>query len=106
VNGRPAKRCDQAPLPTARFNMARYCVGARGPRRPEQVGLIVLHDADEPLRHAEHWTYAQLRAAVGSVAAGLRDLGLRRGDRVLSVGLLRRAGCRSGGGTDLGDADR
>ncbi len=66
-----------------RFNMARYCVGAQGPRRPGQIGLIVVHDAHDPLGHAEYWTYAQLRSAVGSVAAGLGELGLRRGDRVM-----------------------
>lgn len=67
----------------ARFNMAAYCVGPDGPRRPDRDGLIVIHSRRNPLATAQRWTFAALDRAVRSVAAGLLGMGLRPGDRVL-----------------------
>ena len=70
------------PVPE-RFNMAGYCVGAGGPRRPDRWGLIVIHSHADPLADAQRWTFADLDTAVRSVAAGLLGMGLRPGERVL-----------------------
>lgn len=43
----------------------------------ERIALITQED--------ERWTYAQLHGAVQKAAAGLRDLGIRRGERVLLI---------------------
>jgi acyl-coenzyme A synthetase/AMP-(fatty) acid ligase len=70
-------------LPPARFNMARYCLDAAAKTTPNQVALIVVADADAPVEQAERWTYAQLDEAVRRVAAGLRQLGLEPGARLM-----------------------
>ncbi|MGB8382486.1 MAG: class I adenylate-forming enzyme family protein [Dermatophilaceae bacterium] len=66
-----------------RFNMARYCVGPGLARRPDHVGLVVVHDPLDPLRGAERWTYAELHEAVTACAAGLLAHGIRPGERLV-----------------------
>lgn len=70
-------------LPPARFNMARYCLGAAAKATPEKTALIVVTDADAPIEAAERWTYGALDDAVRRVAAGLLAEGLRPGDRLM-----------------------
>lgn len=69
--------------PPERFDMARYCVGDPARRHPGTTALLVVHDAEAPTEAAERWTFAQLDDAVRAVAAGLRELGLAPGERVL-----------------------
>ena len=69
--------------PPARFNMARYCLEAAARATPDKVALIVVSDAHAPKAEAEHWTYRQLDDAVRRTAAGLRQLGLQPGARLM-----------------------
>ncbi len=73
----------RGPLPPARFDMARYCLGSGHLRPPDRVGLVVVHDADEPPSADERWTFGELEGAVLRIAAGLLAAGLQPGDRVL-----------------------
>jgi acyl-coenzyme A synthetase/AMP-(fatty) acid ligase len=68
--------------PPARFNMARYCLGAGPPRDPGKTGLILVADVDAP-ETAERWTFAELDDAARRVAAGLLAAGLRPGERLV-----------------------
>ena len=61
--------------PPARFNIARYCLGAGGPRDPAKTALVLVDDADAP-DQAERWSFAELDVAVRRVAAGLLAEGL------------------------------
>ncbi len=70
-------------LPPARFNMARYCLDTAARTTPDKVALIVVSDVHAPAITAERWTYAQLADAVRRVAAGLRQLGLEPGARIM-----------------------
>ncbi len=70
-------------LPPTRFNMARYCLDTAARTAPDKVALIVVSDVHAPAITAEHWTYAQLADAVRRVAAGLRQLGLEPGARIM-----------------------
>ncbi|MEO1601313.1 MAG: class I adenylate-forming enzyme family protein [Pseudomonadota bacterium] len=72
---------DEGPPPPcpARFNMAGYVLGA-AVRTPEKDALLVLGPDGALL---ERWSYQALADAVLGTAAGLRERGLRRGDRVL-----------------------
>jgi acyl-coenzyme A synthetase/AMP-(fatty) acid ligase len=63
------------------FNMAAYCLAPGGPRDPGKTGLILAADAEA--RDAERFTFAELDAAVRSVAAGLGAAGLRPGERLV-----------------------
>ncbi|MBL8259998.1 MAG: AMP-binding protein [Candidatus Competibacteraceae bacterium] len=69
--------------PPPRFNMARYCLAGAAGSAPDKVALIVVSDAQAPVERAERWTYGQLDDAVRRVAAGLRDLGLEPGARLM-----------------------
>ncbi len=69
--------------PPARFNMARYCLETAARATPDKAALIVVSDAHAPAAQAEQWSYRQLDEAVRLVAAGLRQLGLRPGDRLM-----------------------
>ncbi len=71
------------PQPPERFNMARYCLGAGAPRDGSHLGLVVVSDPRAPDPSIERWTFGQLDEAVQKVAAGLRDLGLVTGDRIM-----------------------
>ncbi|MBK8534105.1 MAG: AMP-binding protein [Candidatus Competibacteraceae bacterium] len=70
-------------LPPARFNMARYCLDTAATATPDKVALIVVSNAGATVERAEHWTYAQLNQAVRRVAAGLRQMGLEPGARLM-----------------------
>lgn len=69
-------------LPPDCFNMARYCLAGGAAATPEKAALIVVDDlrAREP---AEVWSYSELEDSVLRIAAGLRHIGLARGDRLL-----------------------
>lgn len=73
---------DERPAPV-RFNMARYCLATGAVRPRDKVGLVVVHDATDPSRGAERWTFGELEAAALATARGLLAAGLRPGDRVL-----------------------
>jgi acyl-coenzyme A synthetase/AMP-(fatty) acid ligase len=70
-------------MPPARFNLARYCLGEPSSKTPDKIALIVASDAQAPLDAAERWTYGALDEAVRRVGAGLLDLGLAPGDRLM-----------------------
>jgi acyl-coenzyme A synthetase/AMP-(fatty) acid ligase len=70
-------------LPPARFNLARYCLETAARMMPDKVALIVVSDAHTPALAVEQWSYAQLDDAVRRVAAGLRQLGLEPGARIM-----------------------
>ena len=69
--------------PPVRFNMAQYCLAAAAHATPDKVALIVVSDAHAPATEAEQWTYRQLDSAVRRTAAGLRQLGVPPGARVM-----------------------
>jgi len=69
------------PLPPARFNMAAYTVGRPAAATPDKPALIVLDTPEGG--PAETWTFAEIEDAVLRIAAGLQDLGLQRGDRIM-----------------------
>ncbi|MBJ3762964.1 acyl--CoA ligase [Maribius pontilimi] len=60
----------------APFNMAAHVL-QHARTAPDKIALEVLGDAPE------RWTYAALARAVGGVASGLLEMGLRPGDRVV-----------------------
>lgn len=68
------------PLPPARFNMAAYCLAPAPYRVPDKVALTVEHGRGAV---PDRWSFAELDRAVQGIAAGLRALGLARGDRVM-----------------------
>jgi acyl-coenzyme A synthetase/AMP-(fatty) acid ligase len=59
------------------FNLADYVLSA-GQTRSDKIALSVV-SAD----HVENWSYGRLIKAVGGIATGLRQSGLRSGDKVL-----------------------
>ncbi len=61
-----------------RFGMSAYCVADPAARAPERTALVVVHGDGE-----SRWTFAQVDDTVRAVAAGLLDLGLAPGDRVM-----------------------
>ena len=74
--------------------MSRYCIGPAPHRPPTKTGLIVAHGAhgahggssgggDAGATYLERWTYGELATAVGACARGLREAGLRPGDRLV-----------------------
>lgn len=69
-------------LPGGPFNMAAYCIGTPAQHFPDKIALKVIHDINNSTA-GETWTFRQLDHAVRSTAAGLRALGLCKGDRVV-----------------------
>lgn len=69
--------------PPAQFNMARYCLATAAQTSPNKLALIVVSDAHAPASEAEQWTYQQLDIEVRRTAAGLRQLGLQPGARLM-----------------------
>jgi acyl-coenzyme A synthetase/AMP-(fatty) acid ligase len=65
--------------PPARFNLARHCLADNARRRPDKLALTVAGAGE----HAERLTFRDIDRRVRAMAAGLRDLGLSRGDRVM-----------------------
>ena len=59
------------------FNLAEHVLAA-GLASPDKLALAVVSPTG-----ADRWSYARLRAAVLGAATGLRDRGLKPGDRVL-----------------------
>lgn len=78
----PGAQGYRGPLPPARFNLARYCVGASAATYPDKAALLVFDnpDATQP---AETWTFLQLETAILNTATALKARGLKTGDRVL-----------------------
>lgn len=66
----------------ARFNAARYCVGAPARRLRDKQALVVV-DGDAPGEAREVWTFGALDEAVRRAAGALLEAGLRPGDRVM-----------------------
>jgi acetoacetyl-CoA synthetase len=65
-------------FPGARLNYAQHVF-----RRAADDGEVALRHASE-LRDAGEWTWGELRARTAAIAAGLRGLGVGRGDRVVA----------------------
>lgn len=65
-----------APCP-APFNMAAYVLSAAA-RTPDKEALVLISKTG-----AQRWSYADLAQAVGGVVTGLRNLGLKPGDKIL-----------------------
>ncbi len=65
------------------FNLTAHVIGRAAASHPDETALILVSDPAAPLEQAEHWTFAELDDAVRRVAAGLLDLGLEPGDRVM-----------------------
>ncbi|MEZ5583174.1 MAG: acyl-CoA synthetase [Candidatus Competibacteraceae bacterium] len=69
--------------PPARFNMARYCLHAAAQTTPDKVALMVVSDPSVTETAVERWTYGQLDETVRRMAAGLNELGLEPGARIM-----------------------
>ncbi|MEE4378868.1 MAG: AMP-binding protein [Candidatus Competibacteraceae bacterium] len=67
----------------ARFNMARYCLSAAARTTPDKIALIVVSDPSASEATVERWTYQQLDETVRRMAAGLRNIGLEPGARIM-----------------------
>ena len=61
------------------FGMSAYCTADPAQGAPDRDALVVDHGDGE----ASRWTFAEVDDVVRAVAAGLLDLGLTKGDRVL-----------------------
>lgn len=61
------------------FGMSAYCVADPARRAPDRAALVVVHGE----AYESSWSFAEVDDVVRAVAAGLRSLGLERGDRVL-----------------------
>jgi acetyl-CoA synthetase len=70
-------------VPPARFNLARHCLSTGVVRPPDKEALVVVHDAGEPARGAERWTFGELERAAIATGHGLLAAGLEPGDRVV-----------------------
>ena len=69
-------------LPPALFNMAAYAIGRAARATPDATALLVIDRLDAGAA-TETWSYRALERAVLSIAHGLTERGLQRGDRVL-----------------------
>ena len=65
--------------PPARFNAARYCLGANAAARPDKTALVMVGAGGA----IASLTFGEADRAVRGIAAGLLGLGLKRGDRVM-----------------------
>lgn len=65
------------PKPDGLFNLAQYVLAA-GAKRPKACALSILAGPD-----AGNWSYGALQAAVQGTATGLRQMGLKPGDKLL-----------------------
>ncbi len=65
------------PVPQ-RFNLARYCLAKNARLRPAATALTIVGDGG-----VQRWSHGELDVQVRRLAAGLRDLGLPRGARVM-----------------------
>src|SRR5690606_22463880 len=63
------------------LNVAANCIDRHLPKRAEQTAIIF--EPDDPKDPAQHITYAQLSENVNRMANVLRDLGVKKGDRVV-----------------------
>ncbi|MEL6521326.1 MAG: AMP-binding protein, partial [Pseudomonadota bacterium] len=70
IQGKPPAPCPEP------FNMAAYVLGTGDPGK---VALMALRDGDQ----VDSYTYGALRNQVAGLAAGLLDLGLSPGERIL-----------------------
>lgn len=66
-------------LPPPRFNAARHCLEENARLRGDKTALVMVGEGGAVSR----LTYAEIDRAVRAIAAGLLDLGLRLGDRVM-----------------------
>lgn len=64
------------------FNASAYCLRQSAATHPDKTALIVVSDPHS-LEPAERWTFAQLDDAVRRIAAGLSQMGLQPGERVM-----------------------
>jgi acyl-coenzyme A synthetase/AMP-(fatty) acid ligase len=64
--------------PPARFNAARYCLAENARLRPDKTALVMVGDDTD-----ERLTFGAVERAARGIAAGLLDLGLKPGDRVM-----------------------
>ncbi|GJE28723.1 acyl-CoA synthetase [Methylobacterium organophilum] len=64
--------------PPARFNAARYCLAENARLRGDKTALVMVGEGG-----VARLTYAEADRAVRGIAAGLLDLGLSPGDRVM-----------------------
>ena len=63
------------------FNMAHYCIGRAAAATPEKTALLV-YDTPGASQPVEQWRFIDLENTVLRFAAGLRERGLKPGDRV------------------------
>lgn len=66
---------------TKPFNMAQYAIGGTAHQTPSKTALLV-YDTRTPESPSETWSFAELEEAVLRLSAGLRERGLKPGDRV------------------------
>ena len=65
------------------FNLSAHVIGRAAASHPDATALVLVTDPAASPDAAERWTFAELDDAVRHVAAGLLDLGLEPGDRVM-----------------------
>ncbi len=65
--------------PPARFNAARYCLGANAAARPDKTALVMVGEGGA----VASLTFGEADRAVRGIAAGLLARGLKPGDRIM-----------------------
>ncbi len=63
-----------------KFSLARHCLAKSAQQTPDKTALIVCKS--EQLSDADIWTYAEIEAAVLSIAAGLKEYDFAPGSRI------------------------